>query len=265
IPASRVGLTRSSGSWGSRELRMSRSREPMTARARLWASASARSWGFPWMRLAVPARSACNGRQRSSLSPRRRLHDQRLHRKVLGQAQAVDERGGGLVAFLHALPELALVDAREGRSVLLALVLEDRADLEPQLLLGQRHQDVRLGDRPFLPGAAVEPHLGRLARIARERLVDRLLAHAMGPVRVREIAGDEHDLGPLLVQEPEDDLDVAIADGVLAHLAGLVEGQVEEPRLLLTEPQGSDRGQRLDLADPLLEQEHVVAVHGPRL
>ena len=40
------------------------------------------------------------------------------------------------------------------------LVLEDRLDLEPQLLLRERHQPRRLGHRPLLPGAAVEPHLG---------------------------------------------------------------------------------------------------------
>ena len=68
-------------------------------------------------------------------------------------------RGRVLVALLDALPELAVVLTREGRRVLLRLVLEDRLDLEPQLLLRQRHEHVGLGDRPLLPRAAVEPDL----------------------------------------------------------------------------------------------------------
>ena len=108
---------------------------------------------------------------------------------------------GRLVALLDALPELALVDAGERRAILLALVLEDRADLEPQLLLRHRHQEVGLGHRPLLPRAAVEPDLRRLAAVALERALDRLLAHAVRAVRVGEVAGDQDDLGPQLLEQ----------------------------------------------------------------
>jgi hypothetical protein len=42
----------------------------------------------------------------------------------------------GFVPLFDALPELALVHTGERRAVLLTLVLEDRADLPPELLLG---------------------------------------------------------------------------------------------------------------------------------
>src|SRR4030095_16992654 len=102
-----------------------------------------------------------------------------------------------LVPLLHPLPELALVHTGIGGAVLLALMLEDRADLEPELLLGHRHQEVRLGDRPLLPGAAVEPLLGRPPVVARERARYCLVAHAVRAVRIGEIAGDEEEVRPL--------------------------------------------------------------------
>src|SRR5690606_5571357 len=46
-------------------------------------------------------------------------HDVRLHGVVGGQPQLVHVRGGAAVPVLDALPELALVGAREGRLVLL--------------------------------------------------------------------------------------------------------------------------------------------------
>ena len=53
----------------------------------------------------------------------------------------------------------------------------------------------------------------------------------MRAVRIGEVARDEHDLGPVLLEQLERDLDVSLADRVLAHLAGLIEGQIQEARL----------------------------------
>src|SRR5690606_10818986 len=88
--------------------------------------------------------------------------DVALHGVVFGQAEPIHARCGRGVALLDALPELSVIVAREGRAVLLALVLEDREDLEAQLVLRERHQDVRLADRPLLPGTAVVPDVGRV-------------------------------------------------------------------------------------------------------
>src|SRR5690606_12497876 len=115
-------------------------------------------------------------------------HHVRFHRIVLGKAQAVYDRRRRHVPLLHTLPELAVVEPRERRLVLLRLVLEDRHDLLPQLLLGHGLQHVRLRHRPLLPRAAVVPDLRRRAGVALERPLDRFLAHAVRPVRVREVA-----------------------------------------------------------------------------
>src|SRR5690606_35043105 len=95
-------------------------------------------------------------------------HDVALHCEILGKPELVDTRSGRRVALLHPLPELAVVVAREGRAVLLALVLEDREDLELQLVLRERDEHVGLGDGPLLPGTAVVPHRGRLTRVLLE-------------------------------------------------------------------------------------------------
>src|SRR2546430_13230057 len=119
----------------------------------------------------------------------------RLHREVLRQAQPVGARRGFHVARFDPLPELAVVvPARERRGILLRLMLEDREHLRPQLVLGQRHQDVRPGERPLLPRAAVQPHLRAGPVAARERLRDRRLAHAVGPVRIGQVARAEHEV-----------------------------------------------------------------------
>src|SRR5207249_3182056 len=190
-----------------------------------------------------------------------RSHHERFHRVVLRQAQLVDDRGGAPVALLDALPELAVVDARERRPILLALMLEDRADLEPQLLLRERDQQVGFGHRPFLPRATVIPDLGRFAPVALERPVDRFLAHAMGAVGIGEVARHQDDLGPLLLEQLQDDLHVTLPDRILAHLAGLVEGQIQETGLLGAYAQGLDRRDRLDLPDAALEHQQGVAIH----
>src|SRR5882672_8292562 len=195
-----------------------------------------------------------------------RAYDDRLHGEVLRQPQLIHQVRRGLVALLDSLPELALVDAGEGRPVLLALVLEDRADLPPQLLLGEGDEDVGVRDRPFLPRAAVIPDVGRrLSLVSLERALHRFVAHAVGSVRIGEIGGDEHDVRPHFLEELLDDLDVTGGDGILPDLAGLVEGKVEESRLIRPEVQRPDRRQGFHLADPALQHQHRVAVHLPRL
>ena len=138
-----------------------------------------------------------------------------------------------LVARLDPLPELALVvRAGEGRRVLLALVLEDRLDLEPQLLLATA-APARWPRSPATPARrrdrARPP--GGVPGISRERPVDRLLAHAVGAVRIGEVAGDEDQVGADLLEQRAHDGHVGGADRVLPHLAGLVERQVEEARV----------------------------------
>src|SRR2546429_272249 len=136
-----------------------------------------------------------------------------LHREVLRQAQPVGARRGFQVARFDPLPELAVVvPARERRGVLLRLMLEDREHLGPQLVLGQRHQDVRLREGPLLPRAAVQPHLRAGPLVARERLRDRRLAHAVGPVRIGQVARDEYEVRLDFLEQPRPHRAILSAD-----------------------------------------------------
>src|SRR5690242_7674021 len=111
----------------------------------------------------TPRRYAAMTMKSSAFSPRTcysallSVDDICLHGEVLGQSQTIQLRSRSLVARFDALPELPLIIApREGSGVLLGLMLEDRLDLEAELLLGQRNQERRLMNRPLLPRAAIE-------------------------------------------------------------------------------------------------------------
>jgi hypothetical protein len=84
-------------------------------------------------------------------------------------------------------------------------------------------------------------------------------------VRVRQVAGHEDVLGPVLLDQVQRDLHVTRADLVLLHLPRLVERQVQEAGLLPTHPEGLDAGDRLRLADRLLQLLHRRNVHLPGL
>src|SRR6266404_877785 len=104
--------------------------------------------------------------QRATASRLSALNYIGFHRVVLGQSEPVGARRRLEIPRLDPLPELALVVAREGGSVLLRLVAEDGEDLRVQLVLGQRHEDVGLGKRPLLPRATIQPQLGSLSLVA---------------------------------------------------------------------------------------------------
>ena len=64
----------------------------------------------------------------------------------------------------------------------------------------------------------------------------------------------------MLLQNPQNDLDVLLPDRILPRLSGLVEGQVEEARLIRPKAQHLDRGDRLHFPNPLLQHQDRVAV-----
>ena len=147
-------------------------------------------------------------------------------------------------------------------------MLEDRLDLEPELLLRERDQPGGLGHGPFLPGTAVQPHLGppaaRRDEIA-ERALDRLLAHPVGTVWIGQVAGDEDEVGRHLFEQRPHDGDVRGADRRLLDRPGLVERQVEETRGAIVEPEGPDSRHRFSFPDQPLDLLHLGEVHLARL
>src|SRR6266540_217300 len=76
---------------------------------------------------------------------------------VVGHAKLVEAASGASVTIVDALPEFTLVRTGKHRAVLLRLMFEDRFDLERELALGHRHQNIGLIERPLLPGTAIEP------------------------------------------------------------------------------------------------------------
>src|SRR5262245_40919782 len=219
-------------------------------------------------------------------------NDVRLHREVLGGPEPIELCRRSLVARFHALPEFALVvPAREGRRILLRLVLEDRLDLETKLFLRERNEPRRLVHRPFLPRAAVQPYIGqpmtsarRLRRVRpepglralwrrrslfravglgdlRQRAIDRFLTHTMRAVRIGEITRDEDVLRSHLLQNPANDRHVLRTDRILAHLPGLVERQVQESSGAPIEADDLDAADRFRLTDDALDVLNLRDVH----
>jgi hypothetical protein len=94
-----------------------------------------------------------------------------------------------------------------------------------------------------------------------EGTIDRLLAHPMGAVRVGEIARHEHQVRIHLAQEVGDDLHIRRPDRILAHLAGLIEREIQKPRRSGLETQREDTGHRLGLPDDPLEVLDLRNVH----
>src|SRR6202171_6064775 len=183
-------------------------------------------------------------------------HHVGLHREVLRQTESIHALRGASVPLLDSLPELAVLLPRKRRAILLTLMLEDRHLLRPQLVFGERDKHVGLGDLPLLPRAAIVPHLGRPTRVFGERALNGFETHPVSAVRVREITRDEYQLRLLFLEQLENDADILRANGILLHLPGLIEGQVEEARLLALHPERLDAGDRLGFADRALHHLH---------
>src|SRR5688500_6516434 len=106
-------------------------------------------------------------------------------------------------------------------------------------------------------------------RVIRSQLIhgaiNRLLAHAMRAMRVREVSGDEDQLGPNLLEQVAYDGDVGGPDGILAHLPRLVKGQVQEARRRRGEAQRLDAADGFCLTNNALDVLHLgdVDIAGP--
>ena len=136
-----------------------------------------------------------------------------FHGFVGCEAEVFVELCGGTVSFFGALPEQAVVVAKE-RSVLhLTLVLEDGVALEPQLLRRDWHGHFDMVDFPFGPCSTVHPYAAVLHPCFIFQLVDggenRIGAYAVGAVRVGEVACHENLMGLHFAKELFDNVDIA--------------------------------------------------------
>src|SRR6188508_3639010 len=134
-------------------------------------------------------------------------------------------------------------------------MLENRLDLEAQLVLRQRHEPRGLGDGPFLPCAAIQPDLRTLVE-PNERAVDRLFAHPMRSVRIGEISSDEDQVWPPLIEELPDDAHVFVADRVLAYATRAVKRKIEETGFVPREADRLEPTHRFGFANGTLEIEY---------
>ena len=84
-------------------------------------------------------------------------------------------------------------------------------------------------------------------------------------MRIGQIAGHKDDFRLELVEQLLHDRDVRRPDRVLANVTGLVEGQVEKPRVRPREAHHLDAGHRLAFADDALDVLHLDDVDVARL
>src|SRR6185437_2129409 len=116
------------------------------------------------------------------------------------------------------------------------------------------------------PRAAIEPDFGCRSGACSllslgERAINGLLAHPMRAVRIREVAGDEDQIGLELVEKRADDADVGRSDGILANLSRSIERQVEKARIAHGESKDLDAAHGCGLADVALDVLYVRRVH----
>ncbi len=127
---------------------------------------------------------------------------------------------------------------------------------------GHGHLDL-LG-LPLLPRAAVEPDFAvvvpRLALHAVDGLEDGAEADAVRAVRVGQVAGGVDLVRLDLLQQVHDDLDVLLAERLLAHAAGLVERHVQEVQLLIRNAAVAAGGAGFAAADQALDLLHLFGV-----
>src|SRR5579859_2938564 len=89
----------------------------------------------------------------------RRPADEGLDGLVFRQSQAVVSSRGGPVAIFGPLPEFAFVAPRKQGAILLRLVAENGLAFAQQLGWSEGLRHLGSLGFPFLPGAAIQPHL----------------------------------------------------------------------------------------------------------
>src|SRR5207302_2741593 len=94
-----------------------------------------------------------------------------------------------------------------------------------------------------------------------ECLLYRFEAHSMRAVRIREISRHKYQLWFHILQQLVYDAHVFGADGIFPHLAGLIEGKVEEACLLTPHSERLDPGNRFRFADRALHHLHGEGVN----
>ena len=89
-----------------------------------------------------------------------------------------------------------------------------------------------------------------------DRRIDRFLAHPVGAVRIGEIAGDKNDFRLQLAQQICDNAHIGGTDWILAHLACLIERQIEKARVAARESHDFNAAHRFRLADDAFDVLH---------
>src|ERR1019366_10072159 len=106
------------------------------------------------------------------------------------------------------------------------LMLEDRLDLAPQLVLRQRYKYISFLYVPLLPRSAIVPYLRLLSGIFRKSALNCLETHAVSSVRVAQIARNENVRRPSLLDQREGFGDVLRTDWILPRFSGLVKRKI---------------------------------------
>ena len=149
------------------------------------------------------------------------------------------ELSGGTVAVFGTLPKESLVRTKEGGTLHLRLVFEDRISLEAKFLgtHGDSHLDVI--DLPLCPRTSVHPYATVIEPRFTLHDIDRrkgcIETDLVRTMRVGQVSGDEYLMWADLPEEVDDDIDVFVGEVALLDHPSLVEWQVEEVDVIVLE------------------------------
>ena len=93
------------------------------------------------------------------------IFHKRLHRLIRSKTETTVELCGSAVAVFSALPEQAVIVAKERRILHLRLMFENGVTLKSKFFRAHRHSHLDVVDFPFCPSAAIHPNTAILHKV----------------------------------------------------------------------------------------------------
>lgn len=188
---------------------------------------------------------------------------ERFESEELRKSDSIVVIGGTAVAIFGPLPKLSRVASWKEGLIFLALVHEDRLAFESDLAGAQRNGDFDFMEWILLPCPSVEENVGDLLAASlplEQDAKDRFGAHAMGAVRIGQIACDIDLVRHQLSQQGIEDGSILGPDRILGNGSRAIEGEVEEVQVGLFAADRQCSGAGFVLANQSFDAEDGIAV-----